>query len=86
MQVTIDIPDGYFVHQDRNIIAQKVKLYTALIMFQSQQLSRGAACEFAGVNIYTFMEACQKHRVSIMNYPTEEIKADLEKINRRKFQ
>ena len=55
-------------------------------MFQSQQLSRGAACEFAGVNIYTFMEACQKHQVFIMNYPTEEIEADLEKINRRKFQ
>ena len=86
MQVTIDIPDGYFVHQDRNLIGQQVKLYAALLMFQSKQFSRGAACEFAGVNLYTFMEACQKHRISIMNYPTEEIEADLEKINRRKFQ
>ncbi|MCK5523691.1 MAG: UPF0175 family protein [Thiomargarita sp.] len=86
MQVTIDIPEGYFIHHDRNLIAQKVKLYTALLMFQSKQLSRGAACEFAGVNLYTFMEACQKHQISIMNYPTGEIEADLEKINRRKFQ
>jgi hypothetical protein len=31
---------------------QQIKLYLALLMFQSGQLSRCAACEFAGVDIY----------------------------------
>ena len=28
--------------------------HAALLMFQSGQLSRGAACEFAGIDIYDF--------------------------------
>jgi len=84
MQITIDIPEGYFVHQEVNVIAQQFKLYAALLMFQSEQLSRGAACEFAGVDIYTFMDACQKHKISVMNYPAKNIEADLARFNRGK--
>jgi len=42
----------------------------------------GAACEFAGVDIYTFMDACQKHKISVMNYPAKNIEADLARFNR----
>jgi len=58
MQITIDIPEGYFPHQEINVMAQQFKLYAALLMFQSEQLSRGAACEFAGVDIYAFIYEC----------------------------
>ena len=83
MQVTIEIPDGYFISQDASLIAQQLKLYAALLMFQTGQFSRGAACEFAGVDIYTFMEACQKYNISMMNYPVKEIETDLARFNSR---
>jgi hypothetical protein len=60
MQLTLDIPDHCLPpQQDRTTLAQQLKLYSALLLFQSGQLSRGAACEFAGVDIYTFLAAVQ---------------------------
>jgi len=36
-------------------------------MFQSGQLSRGAACEFAGVDIYEFYAACKLYQISVID-------------------
>ncbi len=58
-----------------------LKLYTALLMFQSGQLSAGAACEFAEVDRYTFLAACQRHRINVINYEEDEIEADLGRLN-----
>ena len=55
MHLTLEIPDQYIRGQNQSQIAQQIKLYAALLMFQSGQLSRGAACEFAGVDIYDFL-------------------------------
>jgi predicted HTH domain antitoxin len=60
MQLTLDIPDQYL--QGQNQTAQQIKLYAALLMFQSGQLSRGAACELAGIDIYEFFSACSIHQ------------------------
>jgi hypothetical protein len=54
MHLTLEIPDQYFRGQNQSQIARQIKLYAALLMFLSGQLSRGAACEFAGVDIYDF--------------------------------
>ncbi|EDN69432.1 conserved hypothetical protein [Beggiatoa sp. PS] len=83
MQVTLEIPERYFLHQDVNQIAQKLKLYSALFMFQSQQLSLGAACELTGMDYSSFMEACKQHEIPVMNYDVEELEADLLKLNLR---
>ena len=54
MHLTLEIPDQYIHGQNQSQIAQQIKLYAALLMFQSGKLSRVAACEFAGVDIYDF--------------------------------
>ena len=59
MQLTIEIPDQYLQGQNQAQTAQQIKLYAALLMFQSGQLSRGAACELAGIDIYEFFSACK---------------------------
>ena len=52
MQLTIEFPDHCLPpKQDPKALAKKLKLYGAILLFQSGQLSRGAACEFAGVDI-----------------------------------
>ena len=47
MQVILEIPDKFLqLDQAKNSLSQQVKLLSALLLFQSGQLSRGAACEF----------------------------------------
>jgi hypothetical protein len=41
MQITVEIPDQYLNQQTQNQVVAQIKLYTALLMFQSGQLSRG---------------------------------------------
>ena len=54
MQRTLEIPDQYIQGQNQSQTARQIKLYAALLMFQSGQLSRRAACEFAEVDIFDF--------------------------------
>jgi len=81
MQVVLNIPDEYFLHVTVLEMAKCLKLYTALIMFQSGQLSAGAACEFAEVDRYTFMTAGKKHRIQVIHHEEGDIEADLERLN-----
>lgn len=76
MQVMVNVPDQYFLDLSVNELAGRLKLSTALLMFQTGQLSTGAACEFAGVDRYTFLEACQKYSIDVVNYDPDEVEAD----------
>jgi hypothetical protein len=86
MQITLDIPDCYVNQQNQTQIAAEIKLYAALLMFQSGQLSRGAACEFANVDIYQFLKACKQHHISPINITAETIEADLLRFQQRHTQ
>ena len=84
MQLTLEIPDHYLpLQQDTQAFAQQLKLHSALLLFQSKQLSRGAACEFAGIDIYSFLAACKRYNIPIMNFEADEIEADLLRFERR---
>ena len=83
MQLTLEIPDQYIRGQNQSQIARQIKLYSALLMFQSGQLSRGAACEFAGVDIYDFFLACKQHQISAINTPVESLEADVSRFQHR---
>lgn len=83
MQITLEIPDQYLKQQNKNQIAAQIKLYAALLMFQSEQLSRGAACEFANVDIYQFLKACKQHHISVINTTAETIEADVLRFQQR---
>jgi hypothetical protein len=83
MQLTLDIPDHCLPpQQDRITLAQQLKLYSALLLFQSGQLSRGAACEFAG-GTHTFLAGTKKHKIPVINIETDDIEADLLRFERR---
>ncbi len=83
MQLTIEFPDHCLPpKQDTKSLAKKLKLYGAILLFQSGQLSRGAACEFAGVDIYTFLAACKENKVPHSNIDPDEIEADLNRFEK----
>jgi predicted HTH domain antitoxin len=83
MEIVVNIPDQYVLNYTIQEITKYIKLYTALLMFQSGQLSAGAACEFASVDRYTFFAACKQHHIPVIDYDTEEIEADLDRLTRR---
>jgi predicted HTH domain antitoxin len=78
MEITLQVPDQYLVDHDPTELAQHIKLYAALVMFQSGELSAGAAAELAEVDRFTFAAECQKHGIPLVNYPPEDLRAELE--------
>jgi predicted HTH domain antitoxin len=49
----------------------------ALKMFELGKLSSGKAAELAGMSRVEFFAACGRYRVSIFNYPDDEIQSEL---------
>jgi len=54
-------------------------------MFQSGQISRGAVCEFAEVDIYDFLVACKKHGISSINTSADAIEDDILRFKQRHY-
>jgi len=65
---------------DNTAMEQRKKLSTALSLFQAREISIGYACEMAGVDLYTFMEACKEHEIIVINHDPDEVEADLLRI------
>ncbi len=82
MQVVIDIPDKYFLDTTVGELTERLKLYTALLMYQKGELSSGAACEFAEVNRYTFMTACKQHNISLIDYDVDDVDSDFQALKK----
>jgi len=82
MQVVVTVPDQYFLDTTVGEFARRLKLYTALFMFQAGQLSTGAACEFADVDRYTFLTACHRHNIAVIHYDDEELETEFEQLKR----
>lgn len=73
MQITLNVPEQYLIDAEPAELARRIQLYAAVLMFQSGELSAGAAVEFAGVDRFTFLAECQRHGISTVNYPAEEL-------------
>lgn len=77
----VKYPSGFedAVHLTRSELEQQVLLMAALKMFELGKVSSGKAAELAGMSRVEFLEACGRYRVSIFNYPDEEVEAELRK-------
>jgi hypothetical protein len=54
-----------------------LRLMAALKMFELGKISSGKAAELAGLCRVDFFEACGRYRVSLFNYPPEEVDNEL---------
>jgi predicted HTH domain antitoxin len=82
MQIILNIPEKYLVDENPAELGQRIKLYAALRMFQSGEVSAGAAAELAEVDRFTFSAACQKHGIPAVNYPIEELRTEINAFRR----
>ena len=54
-------------------LANKMRLYTAIALYQKKQLSLGKAAQLAGVDRLEFINILQKEKVAIFDYDKNEI-------------
>lgn len=66
------------VHLTKDELEQHLRLMAALKMFELGKVSSGKAAELAGMSKAEFLETCGRYRVSVFNYPDEEIASELE--------
>jgi predicted HTH domain antitoxin len=82
MQLTLEIPEQYLVDRSPAELGRHIKLYAALLMFRSGEISAGAATELAEVDRFTFATECQRHGIPVIDYPVEELRAELDALRR----
>lgn len=83
MQITLEVPEQYLLDSSPTELGRRIKLYAALLMFHSGEMSAGAAAEFAGVDRLTFAAECQRHGIPVIDYPAEDLRAEVESLRRR---
>jgi len=80
-ELRISYPAGFemAVHLTKSEMEQHLRLMAALKMFELGKVSSGKAAELAGMSRVEFFEVCGRYRVSIFNYPDDEIEDELNK-------
>ena len=68
----IQLPDSI------NIDTQEIQMLLASKLYEKGLLSVGQAAQMTGLSKRTFMELLGHYQVSVLNYPTEDIKQDFE--------
>jgi len=73
------VPENFefAVHLTRSELDHHLRLMAALKMFELGQISSGKAAEFVGMSRVDFLHTCGRYRVSIFNYPPEELEAEI---------
>ncbi|HKH48584.1 MAG TPA: UPF0175 family protein [Thermoanaerobaculia bacterium] len=77
MEITLQVPDWYQVNQRPAELGKRIKLYAALLMFQTKEISAGAAAELAEVDRFTFAVESEKLGIALIDYPAEELREEL---------
>jgi predicted HTH domain antitoxin len=80
-ELKIRYPSGFeqAVHLTKEELEQHIRLMAALKMFELGKISSGKAAQLAGMSRVEFLETCGRYRVSVFNYPPEEIERELKK-------
>ncbi len=80
-ELKIKYPTGFehAVHMTKEEMEQHIRLMAALKMFELGKISSGKAAELAGMSKADFLEACGLYRISVFNYPDEEIGEEIKK-------
>ena len=80
MQLTLDIPEKFFLHQSPSEIVRLLKLNTAIDLYQRGKFSAAAAAEFIGdLDRYEFLYECRQRGVEPQTYESiEELQAEID--------
>jgi len=77
MRLEIDLPDKYLMDESPEKMRRRLRLSTALLLFQEGRLSAGAACEFADIDRYAFAQACRQFSIPLVSYGPDDLDEEL---------
>ena len=80
-ELTITYPSGFehAIHMTKNEMEHHIRLMAALKMFELGKISSGKAAELAGMSRVDFLDTCGTYRVSVFNYPPDEVEEELKR-------
>lgn len=78
MEITLKVPASPFLLDSPKGVIRKLKLYAAIGMYQAGELSIGAACEFAEIDLYSFHEFLSEKGIPSQTQTPEELRAEFE--------
>lgn len=81
MQITLTLPEKQFIAENPATVAAKIQLFAALGLYQTGQLSLGAASELAQVDLYTFLSACRQYGFGLQTQTPDELEADFKQLS-----
>lgn len=78
-KLEVSYPAGFeqAVSMTKEEMERHLRLMAALKMFELGKISSGKAAELAGLSRVEFLETCGRYRVSVFNYPPEELDDEL---------
>jgi predicted HTH domain antitoxin len=77
MVIPLEVPDQFLLDDSPVELATRIRLYAALLMFRSGEISAGAAAELAQVDRFTFATECQRRDIPLVDYPAEDLSGEL---------
>lgn len=79
-RLELTYPAGFekAVHLTKAELEQQLRLMAALKMYELGKISSGRAADLAGMTRAEFFDACGRYRVSVFNYPDEEVGNELD--------
>ena len=80
MDVTLNLPAHQFMLDTPSRVAQKIRLYAAVAMYQTGELSIGAACEVADVDRYAFLHLLKQHNFPLQTQTPDQLEAEFKAI------
>jgi predicted HTH domain antitoxin len=80
-ELKIKYPYGFehVIRMTKEEIEYHIRLMAALKMFELGKISSGKAAELAGISRIEFFEICGRYKVSLFNYPEEDLGEELKR-------
>ena len=80
-ELKMKYPSGFerAVHMTKEEMEHHIRLMASLKMFELGKVSSGKAAQLAGMTHVAFLETCGRYRVSVFNYPLEEVEREIRK-------
>lgn len=80
MLISFSLPETQFIAESAEEATQKIRRYAALGLYQSGELSIGAASELAGMDRYDFFEFCKREGIVLHTQTPDELEAEFKKM------
>jgi len=79
MQISFSLPESQFVTETPEEATRKIRKFAALGLYQTGEISVGAASELAGLDRYEFLEFCKREGVVLRTQTPDELEVDIKK-------